>query len=302
MFKKILVPLDGSPLAEYALTPAFDLAMQNASELIVLNAVEIEPIVMPEPTIAIHAIEEELAQTRTRREAYLKSIIRRVMLPSIKPRIVQKFGNPAQVILETAAEEEVDLIVMSTHGLSGFARWVMGSVTERVLRHAPCPVFVVRQPKLYRKLLLPVDGSPLAEAAVEPAIHVALLLGADITVFSAEPTTKPVAGDLEALDYFEPGLAEKAALAPYQVAEQYVQQLAGRIEALSGLDVLYALRTGSPAEAILDYIHSHNIDLVVMATHGRTGLGRWVYGSVTEKVLRHASCNLLVVRPYNDAS
>jgi nucleotide-binding universal stress UspA family protein len=174
------------------------------------------------------------------------------------------------VIIDVAEEESAELIVMSTRGHDGFAHLMLGSVTERVLHHAPCPVLAVRDDKPLNKILVTLDGSELSEAALEPAINTARRLEAEVTLLQVVEKLKD-----EDAGY----LAGVAA----RYADDAVQP---------ATVTLY----GSPVTQILNHIQENEIDLVVMSTHGRSGIRRWLYGSVSEKLLRHAPCAVMIVR------
>jgi nucleotide-binding universal stress UspA family protein len=201
-------------------------------------------------------------------------------------------GDVAGAIVDTAYTEHADLIMMSTHGYSGLTRWVLGSVTEKVLRSASCPVLAVRAARHPRRVLITLDGSPLAERALEPGLNIAQSLQAELTLLRCVPH---VVADGQ-LDEHERGLSRRMQEDLLIEAREYLQARLSDT-ARSGLVVKTEVRIGSPAEKTLEYIETYGIDLIAMATHGRTGLKRWVYGSVTAKVLRSVSCFMLIVRP-----
>jgi nucleotide-binding universal stress UspA family protein len=176
---------------------------------------------------------------------------------------------------------------------------MLGSVTERVLRGSPCPVLVVREAISFCKALIPLDGSPLAESALQPGLALAQVLGCHVTLLRADQG--------EELGSVEQGLLQMAdAGACQELAEQSDDRLNYYLECLarqhrsSELTIDTIVLQGKPAEAILAHAESEAIDLIIMATHGRTGLSRWVYGSVTEKVLRQADRAMLIVRSLVD--
>jgi len=203
-------------------------------------------------------------------------------------------GGVAESIVEVAASERADLIVMSSHGYSGVTRWVLGSIAERVLHSAPCPALVMRSPEPLGHLLLPLDGSDLSERVLEPALGLAAGLGARVTLLRAVPSVADAEKDrLEAL---ERGLGERLKDEIHQHAEQYLRRMLEAYPA-RGVKAETAVVFEPAAEAILRYAETHAVDLIAMSTHGHTGLRRWIYGSVTEKVLRSAPQSMLVVRP-----
>lgn len=296
MFTKILVPLDGSELAERALSPATTLATPHSGKVILLSVTYLQHMFVEEPEgYGFLLPEDSLAQTRRELTAYLENLRRTRARPELNllPRVLE--GDVASCIVDTAASEDVDLIVMSTHGRSGFSRWMLGSVTERVLRQAPCPVLVIRETKPFQHVLITLDGSELSEQALGPGLEVARRFGSRVTLFQVEPSEELAPQFVAELESVEGSLSEKARDDFY--LETYLQRVSRQFQPTMDQEIEFASATGPVAPAILDFIESHDVDLVAMTTHGRSGLKRWVYGSVTEKVLHVADCGLLVVRP-----
>ncbi len=175
---------------------------------------------------------------------------------------------------------------MTSHGRTGLSRWVIGSVAERVLEGGPCPVLLLRdgQPKtdVPQRILVTLDGSGLSEMALDPALALAKRLGASITLLRVWPH-----GAADSLsDTSDPYLDDVMA----RYANWNVPLTAATVEAVGS-------GAANTALAILNYANNEAVDLIAMSTHGRSGLQRWVYGSVTEKVLRGTDGALLVVRP-----
>jgi nucleotide-binding universal stress UspA family protein len=279
MFKRILVPLDGSQLAERGLAPSLALAEAYQSEVLFLR--------VPDPAITSGlaptlAARQSLERARQESAEYLAKIRQGFERFGVAPRSEVLDGEVAEVLLETATQEGVDLIVISSHGRSGVSRWVYGSVAERVLGHAPCPVLVLRSERPLARLLIPLDGSPLSEQAVAPGLAAARAWHSQsISLLRGIPA---------------PAEGEEAPEAALREAQEYLQSVAAR-QAPAGLHLQYVVLPEPAADTIVEYAEQENMDLIVMATHGRTGLQRWRYGSVTEKVLHGTACSMLVVRP-----
>jgi nucleotide-binding universal stress UspA family protein len=285
MFKKILVPLDGSQLSQRALEPALELSRQTGAELLLVRVPTADTL-----SFAVsEAKQREIAQDAL---VYLETIRQSNDQPQLNIRTEVLDGDVASAIVDAARAEQVDLIVMSTHGYSGLTRWVLGSVTEKVLRSAPCPVMAIRAARRLQRSLITLDGSPLAERAIEPGLSLAQSLKIEVTLLRCVPY---IATNGE-LDEHERGLSRRLQEDLISEAKEYLQARSAS-SAHSDLAIKTAVQIGSPADSILEYIETYGIDLIVMATHGRTGLKRWVYGSVTAKVLRSVSCSLLVIRP-----
>ncbi len=303
MFQKILVPLDSSDLAEYALSPAIQLAEQFESDLVLLHVLEHHTVFIPEgPDLMGHNL--NVPQTAFSREElaareYLVGINHKIGAgqPNFNCYTRLEDGDPAGRILDTAVEEKADLIVMSTHGYSGVTRWVLGSVAEKVMRHAPCPVLVIRGRNPIQQALITLDGSSLAEASLPGGLAIAQALGADVTLLRVDDASDTVdPKEVMELNRNEHGLGERYRDSLYHDAEEYLARIQRQYRR-DDLVVDTAVRYGKPATAILNYVETHPVDLIVMSTHGRTGLARWRYGSVTEKVLRSANCAMFISRP-----
>jgi nucleotide-binding universal stress UspA family protein len=280
-----LLPLDGSQLSHRALDPALAISRHAGADLLLVRVPASEALGFALSEARRH----DLAQDAHR---YLETICRSNAQPSFSLRTQVLEGDVASVLVDTARAEQADLIIMSTHGYSGLTRWVLGSVTEKVLRSAPCPVLAVRTARRHRRVLITLDGSPLSERALEPGLSIARSMQAEVTILRCVPQMETNGQ----LDEHERGLSRRMQEDLLIEAREYLK-VRSASSAQSGLSIRTDVRIGSPAEQILEYIETYGIDLLVMATHGRTGLKRWVYGSVTAKVLRSVSCSMLVIRP-----
>lgn len=170
----------------------------------------------------------------------------------------------------------------------------MSSVAEKAVRGAACPVLVVRSPQAIRRVPVTLDGSDLSSHAMSPAIEVAHGLGASVTLLRVVPEVS--AQELYDLDQLETGLGRRLAEENRQDAERRLRKMAETYQR-PGLMIEVEVRNGPAARAILQFAAQHSIDLIAMASHGRTGLRRQLYGSVTEKMLRAGNYSMLVVRP-----
>lgn len=321
MFRKLLVPLDGSPLAERALRLALSLARQPGMEVLLLRVAYAEAFIIPEvgvpgarglawPGQALaHAAREardyltgvQMAYAAPERLIWSKVITDETQSPDIAAHIIQ-----------TARDDRSDLIVISSHGRSGIQRWMYGSVAERVLSAAPCPVLALRNAAMPKRVLIPLDRSPLSEQALQPGLEVAHSLGCDATLLHVIDQTAP-SGVLPAHPLYHFYARQARVDIPYKpgqsaepkqrILEQLHDEAAAYLRQLTqqhhyaSLTVHTAVEVGSPAETILEYADAHDIDLIAMATHGYTGLRRWVYGSVTNKVMRQGKHSVLIIRP-----
>lgn len=200
---------------------------------------------------------------------------------------------PSAGILEYATEHEADLIVMGTHGRTGVGRVLLGSVAEQVVRNADVPVLAVpetdRDAGDYERVLVPTDGSEHAAAALDHALSIARTYGGSVHVlFVVDFGAVATASELGP----HPQLADALRLR----GESTTDSLGERVRD-AGLDVVTEVREGMPSRDILEYADAHDIDLIAMGTHGRTGLDRVLLGSTTARVVRRADRPVLTVTP-----
>ncbi len=299
MFRKILVPLDGSPFAEAAIPVALTIARDSYGKVELVTAQTLVP--------SFDAARLEAAG-REWSERYLDDIAERIRTANkaLVSTAVVVGHHVAPALLERAAEIEADLIVTTSHGRGPFSRFWLGSVTDQLVRHSPVPLLVLRpgaeQVDLaadhsFRRILLPVDGSEPAEAVIAHAHALGKLGGSDLALLRVVETppeyVSPYLPDeVRANEAFEK-LTEEWRCA----AEEYVTVLGTRLEAEGIATTSEVLVAKHAAEAIIDYAEDGAYDLIAMTTHGRSGLSRVVLGSVTDKVLRGAEVPLLILRP-----
>jgi nucleotide-binding universal stress UspA family protein len=287
--RAILVPLDGSELAERALGPARQLAVATGATLLLVQ-------VVPEHDRgAATGLSDEIEDA----QRYLAGLASRLRAPvgrEAAPTILTQActGDPAERIVREAQLWRTDLIAMSTHGRGGIGRLVHGSVAGAVLRASPVPVLLVpARCGAVRGLggdviLAPVDGSPFAEVALGRAAELARELCAPLVVLHAahyEPT--PVAGLAPTFAMIDELMADGRA---------YVDGLVAQVRR-AGVDARGEVVVGVPAMVILERAERLNAAAVVMATHGRGGLSRLAFGSVADEVLRHTRRPLLLLHP-----
>ena len=229
-------------------------------------------------------------------DTYLARVIEDQNQPDIQFRAQKISGDVAGTIIDTASREEADLIVMTTHGYSGITRWMLGSVTERVFRGASCPVLAIRQDKPLKHMLITLDGSRLAEQILSPAFGLAHQLSERVTLLRADFEEKLTDLEIGLLDLADSELCREIAEHPEKRLSYYLDCAAGKFST-QGLKLETVVVKGPPAQTILEFAEAEEVDLIAMASHGYSGMRRWVYGSVTEKVLRNANCAMLIVRP-----
>lgn len=287
MTRTLLIPLDGSALAERALPYAVHLADAMSARVLLLHAAS-------DLHMVTH-LQEEL-DVSVRLDRLVEPLRQRGLDAS--SRILHE--PTVEAIVAVARAEAADSIVMSTHGRSGIGRWLYGSVADEVIRTSTVPVLLVspacdRQWAAARplRILVPLDGSLLSETALDPARDLATGLGAELFLVRAiqEPMQDAYRFDAAGVPVRLP-----AGELELQEARQYLEWVRDG-HRLSFADADIFTDTGEASRVILDAAARGQADLIVMATHGRTGLERLTMGSVTTRVLQRARVPLLLVRP-----
>jgi nucleotide-binding universal stress UspA family protein len=300
-FKKILVPLDGSTLAELALAPAVELARGEASVML-LRAVATHTFPGVDPTDRqVHVVDDA--------EAYLARVaaeLRRRGVNDVQTSVW--YGPAVSAIVDAAATRGVDLIVMSTHGRGGIGRTVMGSVAEAVLRSGTRPVALVRAQDApvddkarppasrpgYRRALVPLDGSRFAESVLPLVRDIAGPVDIELVLLRVvEPQPMPVFDEAQRT-------LTRELVTRREDAEEYLAPVAADLRN-RGVRVDALVCRGEAAKEILRVAREREADLIIMSTHGRTGLRRLVVGSVAEAVARDSSVPVLLMPAGEDA-
>lgn len=297
-FQSILVPLDGSPLAEQAIPVAVAIAERARCKLKLVLVHQ--PLLAIEPGPAFTKI--ELAMQKANRD-YLRSVaapLRERLGRLLSSAVLE--GPVVQTLARYARELGSDLLVMTTHGRGGIRRAWLGSVADRLIRTAEVPILVMRptgprtpapSPEL-KEMLLPLDGSPLAEAVLEPAVALARLWDAEISLVQV---VRPVVLTSDPPLPFPTGYSDQVTRIRREEAKDYVQDIAERLRESGVRASGIAVTGGGVAETLLDLARPDRVSLMAVATHGRGGARRFVLGSVADKLVRAAEVPLLVVRP-----
>lgn len=304
-YSRILVPLDGSALAEEALPAAIAFVRRagKSGKLMLLRVTHMEYLVYSRggPFEVPTGVHQEVDAYLARLEAQMKS-------DGVPVEVVRAEGEPAIAIVSIAHDHHADLIIMVTHAREGTSRLIHGSIADRVLQASSVPVLLLKhgeQPDRVFSiqgrphLLVPLDGSELAESVMLRAVSLASQMGASMTLLrSLDLPDLTVAGTRRG------GLppADIGVIVPTarQHALQYLQQMQARTQA-HGIPTAVLVTEGGAAEDIAgqakELAQAGQTVMIVMATHGRTGVGRWLYGSVAGAVLHLADVPLLIVRP-----
>ena len=294
MHKKILVALDGSQPSEQILPYARHLAKRLNIPVALLQVIEPEaliPLVAGKP----ERYPEVLAAQRGTIGAYLNRVA--TSFPNSRSvDCLVEVGKPAEIIADKAAAETGTLIAMTTHGRSGIQRWLLGSVAEKVLHAASNHLLLVRaketgspEETLWKSILVPLDGSELAESVIPDVIELAKKMGVEIIL--ARAFRFPLN------DYGEGyGSDEGVWDMVRDDARNYLEEKVKQLQSKGAERVTSLLLEGYAAGSIIDLAQKTPESLIAMCTHGRSGVGRWVLGSVTDRVVRHSGDPVLVIR------
>jgi nucleotide-binding universal stress UspA family protein len=278
-WKNVLVATDFSDSGKEAVATAVSLVKRSKGSLAVVSVAE-RPPMFPHNYLARHSDDPDELWSRHARTS-MKALVKRLRRQLPATRGFVRVGTPWREIVGLAEELRVDAIVVGSRGLSAIQRLLLGSTAENVVRHAPCPVLVIRDGPLkrIRKVLLPVDWDEGSKAAVRYAVKRA---GKDVELQALHAIGFPRLIEPE----FADALSDDA---------QSSRKLRKFLDRLGAKDVPSKVVLGEPSEAILDA--ARDADLVVIATRGHKGAARAVLGSVAEKVVRRAEGPVLVVPP-----
>jgi nucleotide-binding universal stress UspA family protein len=312
MYRKIAVPLDGSPLAEQALPLAVTLAKLFNSELLLVRVKEVAPLM----TQTIQHETTEVEKVRSYLEQVKRTLTTqtelKLQLPFDRVTLRAEYSREVAVrLIELNREERVDLIVMTSHGYSGFSQFLLGGVASSLLHYSNLPVMMVRPAEPTPELVLPqllnqpvkltqrgdharlvvaLDGSLEAESALAPALELARGLDATIYLMRVAERYAPnklAESTINFLSYKENQRRREEAFA-------YLDNLQARITE-KGIDCIKVVRLGEPVEQILEYLKWLEPSLLVMSTHARGRLGRLVLGSISQEIVGQSQLPVLLV-------
>ena len=320
---KILVTLDGSTFSESIVPAASQLAEATGSEVHLLSVVEdpgirrswveaialgeagtgefmLPPTAMPRypdarrgANMSTETLEEAIHSARQ----YLAEVALR--FPAGATSSAVPGNDPVAAIADYAAENGIDLIAMSTHGRSGIGRWVYGSNADKLLQSTAYPILLVRPRNgdapsqgdvSIDTLIVPLDGSLLAEEALAYAEGIASQMSLKLSLIRIVTTPAIAYPGTETYAY-DPRLFTDLE----NDAAAYLRDKQAQLES-RGLEVASTVRAGYPAAHIIDFAEDSAGSVIVMSTHGRGGLGRWIMGSVADRVLRAAYRPILLIR------
>ncbi len=289
--KRILLATDFSKPAQGAYAYAVKLATAFAERMVILNVLEGPPGLDREfPVNALY-----LKQLQEEADRELTKLVRLAKKDGVSVEPWLEYGIPAQCIVQAADKTAATLIVLGTHGRTGWNRALLGSTAEAVVREAPCPVLTVRVteeaaglpgPANIERLLVPIDFSEFAQEALEYATLLAKQVNARVRLVHA------MTAAAYPLDFAMFGVSEEKALR--KKVHEHLDELVSVVKA-DGIVAEGVCEPGAPAEVILKHA-KEGAGAIVMGTHGRRGLSHLALGSVAEDVVRHAACPVFTVK------
>lgn len=294
--KKILLPTDFSDCCKEAFDYAVYWAQHFDAELHMLHAIVLHEEGTKAPVQMFENTQQYIEKAAT---TEMTRLVHQLESNSLKVRKVQKRGiSVAPVVLEYAEENEIDLIVLGTHGRRGIQRLLLGSVAEEVVRLAPCPVMTIRASETARKpdsvknILVPIDFSEHSRQSLAAAGQIATIYGAKIQVLHViQETVHPsfyVTGKTSVFDLV-PDIRKKAT----EALKKAVHESVG-----AAVEADLFVREGRPSAEITKSVTDYRSDLIVIATHGLTGIESMMVGSAAERVVRMAPCPVLTVKSF----
>jgi nucleotide-binding universal stress UspA family protein len=302
MYRSIILPLDGSSFAEEALPLAARLAMGVDAELHLVH------VIRPAPDVDFKTPEEDLTwrtQVREAASSALGELAAKLRRSGVVTHAEVREGGTVDAILESAREHGADLVVLTTHGAGGFRRWWLGSVADALLRKGEFPVLLVRpwddtsdreaaEPR-FRKVLVPLDGSPASEAVLPHARWLRETRDSGLVLVRVVPSPLEV-GSLYGIPSVRAG--GEGHRRQREAAREYLEDVAERLGTAGGEappPELRVVEASSAAEGILEAARVNGADMIALSTQGRSGLGRTMFGSVGDKVIRGAVVPVLAV-------
>jgi nucleotide-binding universal stress UspA family protein len=300
MYSKILVPLDGSTAAESALPLVRSLARRLALPVELLGAIDLRGI-SRSASAADGLFLDRLLEDESRRGAeYLDKIAKTLRGLQVTTR--GEKGEAADVIIKTAAADKNTLIVMATHGRSGLNRFLLGSIAEKVLRATANPLLLVKAVEPIAtddeapltSIVVPLDGSDLAERVLPMVEELAKKLDLEVVLMRAFaiPYGAYSTGD----GFYDPVNLEAFLARLRKETFDYLERKTAHLKRNGLAKVSFVAKEGLSADEIIKFARETPANLVAMSTHGRSGVKRWVLGSVTETVVRHSGDPVLVLR------
>ncbi|UCC82744.1 MAG: universal stress protein [Gemmatimonadota bacterium] len=294
---KVLYPTDFSRCAGHALPYTLHLAETYRAELHLLHALVLHEADPGNLSHRLPDMEELYLALEEHADAQLKGAIEAhgragFTIKSAQVRAISAAG----AILDYATENEIDLVVMGTHGRRGLRRLLLGSVAEEVVRLAPCPVLTVPEredrasPSQIERIVVPVDFSVHAKLALAYAVQLSDAYGAQLHLLH-------VVDEVIYPDFYPPVIPSGGSITD-ELRDQSLQRMKTLLSGFEGTDAAVHVRAGRAAPEIADFAQDRDADLIVIASHGLTGISHVLLGSVTEQLVRRAPCPVFTVKGF----
>lgn len=320
MFRRILVPLDGSTLAEVSLPCAEEMAGRMGSQVILLSILEsgankYENLFYCYLNSCAANLQSRILESGGPDVAITPLLVKEIEEDDLigKEPPGKDLGHPAADIIGAAAKQGASIIVMATHGYSGLRRVALSSVADAIVRGCGMPVLLVRphagaaqtRSQICRNMVVPLDGSAMAESALQVVEDMALKMsgqGMTVNLIHVAPESR-VATTNDPSQAFLKNVVDPAwckagdkAELYFEQATAYLKQSGAKLED-AGVTVNYAVRSGKPEEEIASYTTDTNAAMIVMACHARSGIGRYLMGSTADRILSTVDVSVLLLRP-----
>lgn len=283
MFERIIISLDGSEISEIVIPYTVEIAKRFNSQIDIIGIGEGQE--NPLDRLFHNYLEEFAAKFKTN---------------GINAGAIHLHGNPSSQILDYAHEKNADLIIMATRGRTNISKWTMGSVAEKVLRATDKPLLLVSQeapriPKgevpVFKRILVPLDGSDMGEAALPFAVSLCCKTNARLYILYIMLATHRITGGIDYAVRLQQQLMETLR----KQARDYLNKVAADLDR-ENLDIKYDLVSGYPSMTILDYAKSNAIDMISLSSHGKGGMDSFTMGSTTDKVVHNSEKPVLLVK------
>lgn len=296
MFKHILVPLDGSKLAEAAIPAAASLAQTLHAPVTLLHVIEKD---------APHEVHNDRHITQAdEASAYLEEVIRRDFPADIKVdahvHSAAVKDVPGSIVEHSTREFSLDLIVMCTHGTSGFRELIYGSIAQQVIAQGTTPLLLIKpeagKSRTFKleKILVPLDTGPIHDDSLPVTRRLAGAYKSRVHLLTVVPTFSTVAGETAAAGTLLPATTSALLDISVENAAEDLQEHLDELKA-EGFQVTAEVARGDPATEIVNYSEKLNADLVVLSTHGKTGTAAFWARSVAPNVVRRARLPILLI-------
>ena len=285
--ERLLLATDSSEFSEGAIREAIRLAKRCGSRLAAIQVIETNPEFESTAPAALEKMEQSVRK-------HLESVQARAKQEGVTCEVSVHEGEDSyKYIVDEALAQKSTMIIMGRRGRKGFRRLVMGSTTSWTIGHAPCSVLVVPRAAQveFKSIVVATDGSKFSTAAASEAIGIAKRNSARLTAIAVVPADLATPADID----FATIAREKLADQDMQAAEKNAKAVKEAAQK-AGVDAQAFVMSGKPADAVMEIAKDQKADLVVVGSHGRTGLDRLLMGSVAERVIVLASCAVLVAK------